>query len=882
MKINKKIDNVYHIEFGLDDDRANARIYRYDTGQLIKFYDIPDGVEVQFSNEHSTNGTINKRTTDGMVQIPDSLLTSKDNIIAYIKYIDENSETTTKLIKFGLLDRAKPSDYVSPDEEPSFRSFVEEQLKEAKETVEKNKDYLKETIENTEKSKEYMDATDANRRTVEGLTEKNKEYATQTESNAESANTSASNASESASNASQSASNAKGSAYNASVSAKEAKDAAVKAGTSESNAKEAENNINSAVTEFEQTKRESLTEIGNLTTNSKKEISDLTDAKKTELNKINDDITQNAGELKEAIVNAADAKKEEINQKGLEVLASIPEEFGKVENATLIKPTELGTEINLTDSSDMNIQELHLYGKTEQKTTKGIQLLNLKDAKGGTGEGVTYTPNGDGSFKKTGTATGQIGNIWLKGGYYSDWENKTPIITLEVGKSYYIKDCVIFQGQTNITLGSGYVINVTEEKYPEGIKITGIRNTGFTLNKTYNEVIYPLIAESSTAVDWEEYTGGQPSPNPDYPQEIKSIENPTVSVAGKNLFEPSTINYSYNNLRITANVDNSQKNSIKIKINTINATEGDLYAFAYVDINKFVKKIKSNTTYTIVLKNPQNIGAVFVGTIIGTNRITNTVAVKSNVIKLQTIDDISNKSTFPLVFYFAGTVKENVTIGFDDIAIYEGDYPNAEIEEFKEIQSAQQTCELNGIAAIRDELIVRADGTGQLIQRLAKKIMDGSNIDTSASVQQEGSYLVNMETVSDMLTGNYNVGLSTICSNKRSGKEKNTIRFGANNKNVYLYLDESFAGKTSTKLREYFVENPFTIVYPLEKPIVTELSSDEVQKILALHTNKPNTTIWNDQNVDMQITYVADTKSYIDKKFKELSDAIVASASEAE
>lgn len=549
----------------------------------------------------------------------------------------------------------------------------------------------------------------------------------------------------------------------------------------------------------------------------------------------------------------------------------------KVEDNLLIKPTAQGTDIQLKDSSDMNIQELHLYGKTEQKTTKGIQLLNLKDAKGGTGEGVTYTPNGDGSFKKTGTATGQIGNIWLKGGYYSDWENKTPIITLEVGKSYYIKDCVIFQGQTNITLGSGYVINVTEEKYPEGIKITGIRNTGFTLNKTYNEVIYPLIAESSTAVDWEEYTGGQPSPNPDYPQEIKSIENPTVSVAGKNLFEPSTINYSYNNLRITANVDNSQKNSIKIKINTINATEGDLYAFAYVDINKFVKKIKSNTTYTIVLKNPQNIGAVFVGTIIGTNRITNTVAVKSNVIKLQTIDDISNKSTFPLVFYFAGTVKENVTIGFDDIAIYEGDYPNAEIEEFKEIQSAQQTCELNGIAAIRDELIVRADGTGQLIQRLAKKIMDGSNIDASASGQQEGSYLVNIETVSDMLTGNYNVGLSTICSNKRSGKEKNTIRFGANNKNVYLYLDESFAGKTPTELRKYFVENPFTIVYPLEEPIVTELSSDEVQKILALHTNKPNTTIWNNQNAEMQVTYVADTKKYIDDKFEELSEAITTS-----
>lgn len=885
MKINKKIDNVYHIEFGSDDDRANARIYRYDTGQLIKFYDIPDGVEVQFSNEHSTNGTINKRITDGMIQIPDSLLTSKDNIIAYIKYIDENSETTTKLIKFGLLDRAKPSDYVSPDEEPSFRSFVEEQLKEAKETVEKNKDYLKETIENTEKSKEYMDATDANRRTVEGLTEKNKEYATQTENNAESANTSASNASESASNASQSASNAKGSADNASVSAKEAKDAAVKAGTSESNAKEAENNINSAVTEFEQTKRESLTEIGNLTTNSKKEISDLTETKKAELNKINDDITQNAGELKEAIVNAADAKKEEINQKGLEVLASIPEDMGKIQDTTLIKSTESGTDMVLTDSSDMNIQELHLFGKSEQKTTKGIQLLDLSSMKSGTGDGLTYTNRGDGSVQVSGTATSQTGNIWFRGRYDTNSEKLPTLLTLEAGKKYYIKDCILFEVATNINTQTE-VIEVSAEEYPEGRRITGIRNPRQVVGKTYNEVIYPLIAESSTAVEWEEYTDTQPSPNPDYPQEIKSIENPTVSVAGKNLFEPSTINYSYNNLRITANVDNSQKNSIKIKINTINATEGDLYAFAYVNINKFVKKIKSNTTYTIVLKNPQNIGAVFVGTIIGTNRITNTVAVKSNVIKLQTIDDISNKSTFPLVFYFAGTVKENVTIGFDDIAVYEGEYSNAEIEEYKPIQSATLNYTLNGIDDVRDELIVRADGTGQLIQRLLEEELNDNsdyvtwyaNTNTYGFLRKESKWLFRANKIN--IKSNKLKRITKEVGNPRT-YDKNGIFVDV--AGLYIKISKKYLTEyTVDALKTYLRENPITVVGLLKEPIVTNLSAEEVQKILALHTNKPNTTIWNDQNAEMQITYVADTKSYIDKKFKELSDAIVASASEAE
>lgn len=542
----------------------------------------------------------------------------------------------------------------------------------------------------------------------------------------------------------------------------------------------------------------------------------------------------------------------------------------KVEDNLLIKPTAQGTDIQLKDSSDMNIQELHLYGKTEQKTTKGIQLLNLRNSLGGTRGGISYTPNGDGSFKRQGTATSASGNAWLSGDYIAEITDKDVLMILEAGKQYFVKDCAVFMGTTIITAGGGETINVLESEYPEGIKVTGIRNPGVVLNRTYNDIIYPIIAESSTAIEWEEYTGGMPSPNPDYPQEIKSIENPTVSVAGKNLFEPSTINYSYNNLRITANVDNSQKNSIKIKINKINATEGDLYALAYVDINKFVKKIKSNTTYTIVLKNPQNIDAVFVGTIIGTNRITNTVAVKSNVIKLQTIDDISNKSTFPLVFYFAGTVKENVTIGFDDIAIYEGDYPNAEIEEFKEIQSAQQTCELNGIDDVKDELIIRADGTGQLIQRI--KLYDCSQIPNNKSIITNSDntyYLFSVD--------KYNTNATRVISTHFTSKTFDKTWGNAFKVNGNIYFGRKGIPESITDadaMKQWLIGNKVKILFQLIEPIIIDLSAEEVKKILALHTNKPNTTIWNDQNADMQITYVADTKKYIDDKFTELENSV--------
>ena len=823
-------------------------------------------------------------------QLPSTLFKEDCELFVGIFGDSENGQRITSTVVCQPIKEGTPvdvADEASPDIYNQIINIMSETkalVKEATDKVEINGEYLEKASEkatdaenSANKAKEYLNAAEQNKSEVEKLTEQSKKYSESASFSAKSASESASSASISASSASQSALNAEGSATNAGTSATKAAASEKNAKASEESVKKSESNVNQAVTEFEQKRADSIAEINKtttdsqnaintLTTNSKKEISDLTETKKTELNKINNDITNNASSLKEAIVNAADAKKEEINQKGLEVLQSIPEDMGKIQDTTLIKSTESGTDMVLTDSSDMNIQELHLFGKSEQKTTKGIQLLNLKDAKGGTGDGVTYTPNGDGSFKKTGTATGQAGNIWLKGDYYSDWENKTPIITLEVGKSYYIKDCAIFQGQTIIASGNGQVINVTGEKYPEGIKITGIRNTGFTLNKTYNEVIYPIVAESSTAVDWEEYTGGQPSPNPDYPQEIVSVENPKLNISGKNILKQSVPTVSFDKNTKVTKLEESE-NKIKIKINEVGE-----YIYISIPLKNIIKEIKANKAYTIVFNNATQISNCFFGSGNATIKLTNYAYCKENKVVLKTLSELPNNPKQYYIYIGIYNKKGNIA-GFDDITVFEGDYSNVNInstEPYKPLQTATLNYTLNGIDEVKDELIVRADGTGQLIQRLAKKIMDGSNIDASASGQLEGSYLVNVEMVSDMLTGNYNVGLSTICSNKRSGKEKNTIRFGANNKNVYLYLDESFAGKTPTELRKYFVENPFTIVYPLEKPIVTELSSDEVQKILALHTNKLNTTIWNDQDAEMQITYVADTKTYIDNKMAEL------------
>ena len=885
MEATKK-NNVITIEFEEHDTLQSPMLYQYDTGQKIKFVDVPDGVEVQFSNENSET-TDNRILADSQVEIPDFLISEGLEITAYIQYINDQSETTTKVLTIPIECRTKQQDIVPDEDKGAFRRQIEQIMndtkkaaEEAADKVESNKEFLDkaekaaEASENSAgKSKEYMDATDANRRTVEGLTEKNKEYATQTESNAESANTSASNASESASNASQSASNAASSATNASASATKAAASEKNAKASEENVKKSESNVNQAVAEFEQKRADSIAEINKtttdsqnaintLTTNSKKEISDLTETKKTELNKINNDITNNASSLKEAIVNAADAKKEEINQKGLEVLASIPEDMEKIQDTTLIKSTESGTEINLTDSSDMNIQELHFFGKSEQKTTKGIQLLNLKDAKGGTGEGVTYTINADGSIARKGTATGYIANVWLKGGYYENTENKEIFLILEAGKKYYIKDVVLTNGQVSVTsknkVESNYLVTINENEYPEGFKVTGIRNPAQTSGKTYDDIIYPIVAESSTAIEWEEYTGGQPSPSPDYPKEIESVENPSVTIQGKNLYSifknnPYVKEQLTNGVTYTPNADGSV--TIKGKATT---TSRYILINSQLSAKLFARHIDEQ--YTIkIFGLPSNCcyEMSFAGVKYGETKNTFT-----NVKK-------HSKERYTEIRIPEG-VAVNTTI-YPMLVL--GDTIN-EYEPYKQIQTVTFNHSLNGIDDVKDELIIRADGTGQLIQRLLEEELNANsnyvlwyeNTNTYGFLTKESKWL-------------YRANKTNIKSNKLKGITKEVGNPGTYDKNgifvdtagLYIKISKKYLTEyTVDALKTYLRDNPITVVGLLKEPIVTELSSEEVQKILALHTNKPNTTIWNDQDAEMQVTYVADTKSYIDNKMAEL------------
>ena len=136
-------NNIHEVEFGNSTLTQIEQLYQYDKGQILKITDkVEDGTEVQFSNGNSDT-TINKAINDSQVEIPDILLQENKKILAYLKIIKSDSETTIKTVIIPVKARTKPADYIEPEQEKPFRRYVEEKLNRAEELVEEANDKVK-------------------------------------------------------------------------------------------------------------------------------------------------------------------------------------------------------------------------------------------------------------------------------------------------------------------------------------------------------------------------------------------------------------------------------------------------------------------------------------------------------------------------------------------------------------------------------------------------------------------------------------------------------------------------------------------------------------------------------------------------------------------
>lgn len=351
---------------------------------------------------------------------------------------------------------------------------------------------------------------------------------------------------------------------------------------------------------IEQKSSEAITNIGTVKDSA---ISDVNTAKDTAISTV----IQEKESAVNAVNDSKDAVVEEINknenvqqiQQNTVDLTETKADIIELKDKKITKfyANNIG-ESYLQDSDNGKIQDLILYGKSEQKQYKGSNLLNLKD---GVEEafvaGVTYTKNDDGSYRRSGTATSIAGNVWMKGKYdiLPNDDLSNVILKLEKDKTYYISDCALFYvNEDNVPTGIEGVYTPENDKL-----ITGIRNAKFTVGATYNDIVYPMVIEGSASAEFEPYTGGIPSPNIEYPQEIKSVVNPAIKICGKNLLNLQRMIPLYKGIYI-GKINILSETVIEAEKIT-NSTNSRFYAATLnLSNGNYVASVKQNSTYNFL------------------------------------------------------------------------------------------------------------------------------------------------------------------------------------------------------------------------------------------------------------------------------------------
>ena len=233
---------------------------------------------------------------------------------------------------------------------------------------------------------------------------------------------------------------------------------------------------------------------------------------------------------------------------------SLKEDLGNLSSSKISKfyATNNG-ENHLADSDDGKIADMMVYGKSEQKKYQGYQLL----------EHNTSEYNFTATTSYQGLVNNASENI-KSGAYYLRKLGNTPTVLitfLDASKKKVKQEYLTDKSEKRIV----FETDVAYVKYI-------IQN--LTVGTDYKGTVKLILALTSGA-DYEPYVGGIPSPNPDYPQEIKGVVNPTVKVTNKDGLKVQSV--TLNNIALNA-IPVSSGGNVTI--------DGQQYIADYVDVKR--------------------------------------------------------------------------------------------------------------------------------------------------------------------------------------------------------------------------------------------------------------------------------------------------------
>ena len=507
-----------------------------------------------------------------------------------------------------------------------------------------------------------------------------------------------------------------------------------------------------------------------------------------------------------------------------------------------------GETILVNDSGEKGFSGLKVYGWSKQKTTTGAQLVNVnKNGINSDSFSIVVEDDGKMNISKTSeTSTNQEYNI-----FGSSQDNDDKIIlenqgiastNINIGTAGVDSLIILYTSEGNkyININSSTLLN-------SGIEIYGaiLRVTTTTIGS--QDGVYLQIQYGSTATEYEPYTGGEASPNPDYPQEIVSAGNEgeiNVTVQGGNLVDIPDIPAGDGGLNVTIPVDISETF-------TVSVDDSDVITINNVWRLRF--EFEDGTLYYAVD---------------GTFPVTVNVTPENKVVNIMYRDIRIESGTYKNFMLNAGSTplpympyKTPQTL----TAQTPGGLPGIPVS------SGGNYTDESGQQWICDEVDFKR---GKYVQRVYKCVIDDSSVISSTIIREHNRFSISGVPVPISSGIGYcdHFGVSNIPINLNNVDEQISCHTDGR---VYLRYD---ACATVNDLTIWLADNPVVYYYPLATPIETDLPAEEIAAYQSIHTYKPTTTIQNDSSAYMEVEYAKDIENVINETATEIVDSVIDSA----
>lgn len=873
------------IDAGQHYCQAVSDLWQWDYGQTLRIQGVklPAAVEVQFSTTERIGETVTRIgvTQEGVteVPIPDTLLdggeTTQDYTIYAFVYIENGDSGKTEYrVSMKVRARPKPEAHATPEEGELFRQAIvavaesADRAESARKSAETSADEAKTSKENAETAAKVAEAfkTEAETarseavRAATGSTdakdsaEKSRAAAEKAKQDAEAAKAAADADKEAAEAAQAKAEAAQKAAENAETEAKKAQTATETAKTAVETARsEAETAKNDAVQAKE------AAEKAKSGTAADREVAEAA-SKAAQVSAISaEKSAERAETAKEEIQESADQI-----QKNTEDIAGLEETV----STAGISVTEAGTGIVVPECTGGKLQGLKMYGKSEQVQYSGKNLFNVSDTtnniltKNGIKINEVDQQNGiiKAEFSQPYQQLGVMINSSANTTYTLSFKQKNSKNDEIEVRSYYVKNDVMGDSIKQVVISSeeaSFTFTVLNDSYI----VVFFRPKGNYSSSDTNvcEFTNIQLERNASSTDFEPYVGGKPSPSPDYPQEIKYVENPNLMIHTKNIVKDvyvieTTTQYS-SALLIDADI------------------QGDTeYMLSFIAPEGLRVYVNENLCSYKLIK--------------GTGKI-QSVPIKT--IKTISKDNVNQFNTNRQKWMLLKIDKDNtVKSKFDKIQLEKGNV--ATTYESYGCKILTLPYQLNAIPVSSDGNYTDEEGQqwvcdeidferGMYIQRVGTKVgIDGFQKTNSANSDMSLRIVCNTNDIEK-------VKFTPIICNKLRWEKKSSYT----EEGTYISTSEADIGrvcvrvegiKTMEEYQEILADMQY--FYILATPIETPLTAEEINDYKSLYTYDGTTIIDNDAGCYMEATVPQDTKYYIDSKIAGLSAAIVASASEAE